>query len=73
MTCRDREPDRAAPVLNHHRDFREVELQHELLKDRRVFARRVPVAGRGPRETESRVVRRDAAVAVSKPHDDVAV
>src|SRR6185437_13188205 len=69
----DAEPDRPAPVLDHHRDAGQVELLDQLLHDPRVLDRREAVAGGRRREPEAGVVGRDAAVAVAQRLDDVAV
>jgi hypothetical protein len=70
---RDGEADRAAPVLDHHRQVAEVQPQDELLEDIGVLGRREAVARCRRGEAEAGVVDGDAAVAIAKPLDDLAI
>jgi hypothetical protein len=73
LSCGDREPDRPAPVLDHHRHAREVQLHDELLDYLRVLGRRESVSRRGGRQPEARVVDCDAPIVAAQPGDDVTI
>ena len=73
MTHRHGEPDRSAPVLDHHRDALQAELGDKAFDHPGVLGDRVAVPGPCGGETESRVVESDAPEPVLQSIDDVPV
>jgi hypothetical protein len=73
MTGCGGEPDRAAPVLDHHRHAIEIETEEQLLDDAGVLGRRKREYLRSARQSEAREVDGDAAIAANQAIDDLAV